>query len=91
MLFRSNLEDIEAKRNGDWRLKRGQREIETIDKLERAERIGKRFGISIQEALLEMGKIGQANFTYKEQEDVGEEPQEVQSPESKGQSPKAGN
>ena len=71
------LEDIEAKRNGDWRLKRTQREIEVRDKLTRARKIADDFGISIQEAMLELGKTGQATFSYKEQEDTAEEPQEV--------------
>jgi len=83
----STLEDIEKKRNGDWRLKRDQREIEVRDKLTRAKKLADEFGISIQEALLELGKIGTATFTYKEQEEVGEEPQETN---TKDQTPSSG-
>jgi hypothetical protein len=74
----STLEDIEKKRNGDWRLKREQREIEVEDKLARAKKLADKYGISIQEALLELGKVGQATFSYKEQEEDAPQPQQPQ-------------
>jgi hypothetical protein len=72
----SNMQDTEAKRNGDWQAKREQREREVEDKFTRAKKIADKFGVSIQEVLLEFGKIGTATFTYKEQEDDPPQPQE---------------
>jgi hypothetical protein len=63
-----NLEDIEKKRNGDWQGKRAQRTVEVRDKFKRAKEIADEFGVSIQEVMLEFGKIGQASFSHTDQE-----------------------
>ena len=68
----STLADIEARRNGDWQLKRQQREIEVRDLLTRAKGLAAEFGISIQEAMTQMSMLGQASFTRTAQEPSGD-------------------
>ncbi len=59
----TNLEDIEARRQGDWKQKRQQREDETMDLYERATRIADKFGVSVQEAANRLSLVGNNNFT----------------------------
>ena len=72
----STLADIETRRNGDWMLKREQREVEVRDLFTRAQKIADEFGVSIQEACSQLSLIGQATFTRREQEMEGTQPQE---------------
>ena len=76
----STLADIETRRNGDWMLKREQREVEVRDLFTRAQKIADEFGVSIQEACSQLSLIGQATFTRREQEMEGTEPQETSKP-----------
>jgi len=76
----STLADIETRRNGDWMLKREQRELEVRDLFTRAKKIADEFGVSIQEACSQLSLIGQATFTRREQEMEGTQPQEHEKP-----------
>jgi len=67
-----NLEDIVAKRSGDWLQRRTQREAEAHDKLTRAKALADEFDISIQEALNELGETGAVSFSMARR-DTGED------------------
>jgi hypothetical protein len=56
----STMEDIEARRNGNWLLKREQREREVDDLYTRARRLATRHGIPIQEAAARISQSGNA-------------------------------
>lgn len=76
----ATMADIEERRNGDWKAKRDQREVEVTDLFERAQRIADKFGISIQEAASQISMIGTMTFTRREQEMEGEQQQENAKP-----------
>jgi hypothetical protein len=69
----STLEKIEKSRNGDWKLTRDQKEIEVVDKMERAKRISDKYKISIQEAMQELGETGTSSLQRREIEQEGED------------------
>ena len=58
-----NMEDVEARREGDWKARRDQREKEVMDLYDRAKRVADKYKISIQEAANRMSLIGNNNFT----------------------------
>lgn len=59
------LEGIQARKSskGNWQSLREQREKEVMDKYERAKRISDAYGVSIQEAMTEMGITGHVAFS----------------------------
>jgi hypothetical protein len=73
----STLADIEARRNGDWLLKRDQREVEVRDLFTRAKAIADEFEVSIQEAASQLSLMGTATLTRREMETEPTQPQEV--------------
>jgi len=85
-----NQEDIQASRNGDWRQKRNQRQVEVTDLYKRASEISKAFpDISIQEAADRLELMGSANFAMQTvEQDAGEAgkpaPGKDQPPQKKG-------
>jgi hypothetical protein len=62
----STMEDIEKRRNGDWLVKRDQKQKEVHDKLTRAKALAEEFDISIQEAMQELGATGTSSLQRRE-------------------------
>lgn len=78
-----NLEDIAAKRQGDWLQRREQREVEARDKLMRAQKLADEFKISIQEALTLIGEDGAISFSMARR-DTGDDALETDTASEKG-------
>jgi hypothetical protein len=62
----STLQDIEERRNGDWQLKRQQRETEVDDLYTRARRISDKHGIPIQEAAANLSQLKSSFISISE-------------------------
>ena len=73
----STLADIEARRNGDWLLKREQRELEVDDLFTRAKKLADKFHISIQEAASQISLMGTATLSRREMETEPTQTQET--------------
>jgi hypothetical protein len=73
----STLADIEARRNGDWLLKREQRELEVDDLFTRAQKLADKFHISIQEAASQISLMGTATLSRREMETEPTQTQET--------------
>jgi|GEM_PF-1547133 len=67
-----NLEDIQARRQGNWQKRREQRFVEADDKMTRAEALVKAHpDCSFQEAMTELGMTGTVGFTMSRKDQGG--------------------
>lgn len=80
----STLEDIEARRNGDWLQKREQRQREVDDLYTRARAISDKHGIPIQEAAAQMSRMGNQYLNFGEQVADADKKDELRATDSQG-------